>query len=167
MSHGLVYCADWLPTLVGLALHPDQTATAGAGVTAGKRPRDAWRRLIPAGEPQFYPDLGDGVDLWSLLSGDNETSRRAEMLVETHAAEDKGKGLGDALTVSTVNGSWKIVRQNYKLNTMWALEQGWFPPPGQDPSTTRYALACGAPPAGAHAACNSTTAFLAMGRRVI
>jgi hypothetical protein len=158
VSHGLVYCADWLPTLVGLALHPDQTGTADPGVATGKRPHDAWRRLIPAGEPQFYPDLGDGIDLWSLLSGDNETSRRTEMLVETHAT--KNKGLGDALTVSTVgDGSWKILRQNSKLNAMWALEQGWFPPPGQDPTTTSYTLACGPPPAAAHAACNSTTAF--------
>jgi len=81
----------------------------GSGVAAGSRREvDAWRRLIPANEPAFFPDLGDGLDVWGLLSGENHTSPRTELLVETHAAGYKTKGLGDALTV----GPWKIIRQN-------------------------------------------------------
>ena len=42
VSYELVYCADWLPTLVGLAMGPGREV-------------DAWRRLIPANEPAFSP----------------------------------------------------------------------------------------------------------------
>ena len=104
VSYELVYCADWLPTLVGLAIGP-----AGAGVgRAGSHEMEAWQQMIPANEPAFFPDLGDGVDVWHLLSGENHTSPRTELLVETHATKDTKNGLGDALTV----GRWKIIRQN-------------------------------------------------------
>ena len=44
---------------------------------------------------------------------------------------------------------------------MWELEQGWFPPPGQDANTTSYVLACGhePPPTSTHSMCNSSTDF--------
>lgn len=56
-SYELFYCADWLPTLVGLAMDP-----------SGKEGVETWRRLIPGGEPQFLPDLGDGLDNFGTTS---------------------------------------------------------------------------------------------------
>jgi hypothetical protein len=140
-NHGLFYCADWLPTLVGLAMGPDNEV-------------EAWRGIIPSGEPKFLQDLGDGVDNWPMLSGSG-ASRRTEHLVETHTPKSK-INVDQALIV----GNWKILRQVYKLNTMWELEQGWFPPPGQDPNTTQYSLACGQePPPATYSRCNSSTEF--------
>eukprot|EP01047_Picozoa_sp_COSAG01_P088069 COSAG01_NODE_20547_length_948_cov_1.269729_2_plen_205_part_00 len=89
-----------------------------------------------------------------MLSGAGP-SRRTEHLVETHTAKPHAV-VDQALTV----GRWKILRQATKINTAWELEQGWVPPPGQDPNRTQYSLACGreAPPAS-HSYCNSTTGF--------
>lgn len=136
-TYELFYCADWLPTLVGLAMGSDH------GV-------EAWRNLIPSGEPKFLPDLGDGIDNWPMLSG-NGKSRRTEHLVEAH--KPKKIVVDQALIV----GNWKILRQATKINTAWELEQGWFPPPGQDPSKTNYSLSCGhVPPPENYSNCNST-----------
>ena len=144
ISYGMFHAADWLPTLVGLAMSPDH-----GGV-------DAWRRLVPSTEPMFLPDLGDGIDNWAMLSGSSAVSRRTELLHECHADR---RGLGDALTV----GDWKILRQNVKP-LIFSNEEGWFPPPGQDPNTTTYALACGAepPPIDGSHLCNETFCLFAM-----
>ena len=72
-----------------------------------------------------------------MLSGAGP-SRRTEHLVETHTAKPHAV-VDQALIV----GRWKILRQATKINTAWELEQGWFPPPGQDPNRTQYSLACG------------------------
>jgi hypothetical protein len=140
-NYELFYCADWLPTLVGLAM-----GSSGHGV-------EAWRSLVPDGEPDYLPDLGDGIDNWPMLSGTGK-SRRTEHLVETREA--KKVEVDQALIV----GDWKILRQATDYNLEWEREQGWFPPPGQDPSKTNYSLACGhEPPPATHANCNSTTEF--------
>eukprot|EP00958_Prasinococcus_capsulatus_P020845 scaffold2761_cov391-Prasinococcus_capsulatus_cf.AAC.10 len=108
-----------------------------------------WQSLLGPSDPPFL--LGDGMDLWSFISGKNDTSPREEVLHELNPMESPYQALaqlrgphqadamwdgqedgtpyhGNALTV----GEWKLVfvEQN--------AEPGWYPPPGQDPATTHY-----------------------------
>jgi arylsulfatase A-like enzyme len=66
MEFGLMHGADWMPTLVSMAM--------------GKP--DGWRELLPKGEPAY--ELGDGMDVWPMLSKDGTPSPRTEAIIETH-----------------------------------------------------------------------------------
>jgi len=86
---------------------------------------------MPKGEPPFL--LGDGMDIWDLLSRGKEV--RTEIIKECHSAEHLHAVHGNALTV----GDWKIL----KFGDMHPqMEAGWVPPPGQDPSKIAYQLPC-------------------------
>jgi hypothetical protein len=83
--------------------------------------------------------LGDGIDVWQTLST-GAPSPRDWLLLETHPvdATPQSRVHGDAIII----GDMKI----YKRGPDFAqVENGWFPPPGQDPKTTKYSLSCGAP----------------------
>lgn len=115
-----VHATDWLPTLVSMA--------SGAN----------WTTFIPPTEPPYQ--LGDGMDVWSSLST-GAPSPRDYILLETHPANasDGDRVHGDGLIV----GQWKLLRWG---PTMPQVENGWFPPPGQDPANTTYTVNCGGPP---------------------
>ena len=107
-----------LPTLLRVAMGPSLG-------------RECWQKLVPAGEPRFLPDTGDGVDVWDMLSVPGEASQRTELLHECHSQPAHGgaptlKGLGNALTV----GDFKIIMHVLNLKST-VVEEGWFPPPGQ------------------------------------
>ncbi len=114
-----VHATDWLPSLVSMA-------------TGG----EDFKQFAPPGEPPYL--LGDGVDVWATIAA-GAPSPRDWLLLEAHAA---GKGApavhGDALIV----GDWKIYRRGADFAQ---VENGWWPPPGQDPAGVRYTLSCGAP----------------------
>jgi arylsulfatase A-like enzyme len=114
--HEKVHATDWLPSLVSMA-------------TGG----EDFRKFAPAGEPPYL--LGDGVDVWPTLSA-GTPSPRDWLLLETHPEPHTVHG--DALIV----GDWKIYRRGPDFPD---VENGWFPPPGQDPAHTTYTLKCGAP----------------------
>ena len=92
-----------------------------------------FRKYAPPDEPPYL--LGDGVDVWTTLST-GAPSPRDWLLLETHPAPHTVHG--DALIV----GDMKIYRRG---PTFPDVENGWFPPPGQDPLLTPYTLKCGAP----------------------
>jgi hypothetical protein len=53
----------------------------------------------------------------------------------------------------------KIIKQNLKNNTIFQLEEGWFPPPGQEANSTNYTIStCGheALPDASTLWCNAT-----------
>lgn len=111
-----VHATDWLPTLVSMA-------TGGAD----------FRRWAPPGEPPYL--AGDGVDVWSTIAsaGKNGTVQRDWVLLEAHPKNAQNQVHGDAL----IMGDWKYVSWDYNNN-----EDGWWAPPGQDISTTRYLVHC-------------------------
>ena len=115
-----VHATDWLPSLVSMA-------TGGAD----------FRAFAPPGEPPYL--LGDGVDVWATLAT-GVPSPRDWLLLETHPADAPAKERvhGDALIV----GDWKIYKRGPDFP---GVENGWFPPPGQDPAVTLYTTRCGAP----------------------
>jgi hypothetical protein len=88
------------------------------------------------------------MDVWATLSR-GEASPRDWLLLETHPNETLAVH-GNAIIV----GDWKI----YKRGGVFPdVENGWFAPPGQDPSNTPYTLKCGAPqpPQPAKTACEN------------
>lgn len=116
-SYEKVHATDWLPTLV----------RAASG--------ENWTSFIPPGEPAYL--LGDGVDVWETLST-GAPSPRDWLVLETHPP---GAGQGDRVHGDAfILGDMKIVRWD-AVNPQ--EENGWFPPPGQDPSKVLYKLACG------------------------
>lgn len=117
---GKVHVTDWLPSLVSMASGRD------------------WHDFIPADEPPYQ--LGDGMDVWEGISS-GTASPRDWLLLETHPEGAHDRVHGDALIV----GDWKLLRWN---NTMPPEEDGWFPPPGQDPATVSYRVDCGGTPPG-------------------
>lgn len=118
VSTGMLHATDWLPTLVSMA--------------SGRN----WTEFIPPGEPPFA--LGDGLDAWDMLAT-GAPSPRDWLLFETHPPGASDRVHGDALQV----GDWKILKYG---TVMPAEEDGWFPPPGQAPTTVRYTLGCPYPP---------------------
>jgi hypothetical protein len=122
VSNAYVHASDWLPSLVSMA-------------TGGKDFRD----FAPPGEPGFL--VGDGLDVWkSIASGGTAPSPRDWVLLEAHT--DSAAVHGSALIV----GDLKLLQYG---ETAPVEEDGWFPPPGQDPAETPYTVRCtadGAPP---------------------
>ena len=113
VTYGKIHVTDWLPTLVSMASGKD------------------WRTFIPAEEPQY--ELGDGMDVWPLLSGAGPSPRQW-LLYECHP---NGSSLvhGNAFAF----GSMKIIKNPGNPHD----ENGNFPPPGQDPASVDYLLQCG------------------------
>ncbi len=115
-----VHVTDWLPTLVTMA--------------SGQN----WTNYIAPDEPPYL--LGDGMDVWDTIA--TGATVRDWVLLETHPPGANNRVHGDALIV----GDMKLIRWN---STMPQDENGWFPPPGQDPSKIIYKglpTPCGAPP---------------------
>ena len=113
-----LHATDWLPSLVTAAAR-----ASGSGAD--------WTSFAPPGEPPYLP--GDGLDAWATLA--NCSAVRDWLLLETHPPGAPDRVHGDGVIV----GGMKLVRFG---PTMPADENGWFPPPGQDPHTTHYTLAC-------------------------
>jgi len=104
VSYGKMHVADWLPTL----LH---AASGNAG----------WFEAnVPAGEPPYL--LGDGIDVWDMLSSGAE-SPRDEIVQECHPG-GAHTGHGNSITV----GRWKAVR----AAMVPGMEAGWNVPPGEE-----------------------------------
>jgi len=113
-TYSKVHATDWLPTLLRVA---------------SGRP-DWLHKHIPDGEPPFL--LGDGIDVWETISSGKDV--RTELIYECHRGSESLLH-GNALVV----GDWKILQVGEKNPTM---EQGWVPPPGEDPDAVAYQLPC-------------------------
>lgn len=114
VSYEKIHATDWLPTLVSMA--------------SGQN----WTNFIPPGEPPYL--LGDGLNVWPTLST-GSPSPRDWLLLETHPAGASNRVHGDALIVDNM----KILKYNV---TNPQEENGWYPPPGQDPSKVTYLINC-------------------------
>lgn len=117
-----VHATDWLPTLVSMA----------SGTN--------WTSFVPPTEPPYLP--GDGLNVWPAISS-GAASPRDWVLLEAHPPNTTGADRvhGDGLIV----GQWKLLRWGA---VMPQVENGWFPPPGQDPNTVNYTVQCGGSPPG-------------------
>ena len=133
---GLMHGADWMPSLLSHVV--------------GKT--DGWKTLIPKDEPIY--ELGDGMDVWEMIAT-GVPSPRTEAIIETHP-EDAPEGdltHGHALIVWPM----KIIKVHMQNN-----EPGWYPPPGEDPTKTKYTMTelglCPYPPpaVASWAPCNET-----------
>lgn len=126
--HRPVHATDWLPSLVSLA-------TGGAD----------FKQFAPPGEPPY--EEGDGVDVWATIaSAGAAPAQRDWVLLETHA-DASYLTHGDGLIV----GDMKLLEMG---PTAPDVEDGWWPPDGQDSNATPYTLRCdwagtGLPRAGA------------------
>ena len=89
--------------------------------------------------------LGDGMSVWEALSSVGESPRNW-VLTEAHA--DNMTHHGNGLIV----GDMKIVLTG---STNPANENGWFPPPGQDPTKVDYTVNCGGPAPATPPPCSS------------
>lgn len=125
VNDGKMHATDWLPTLLYYA--------------SGK---DWSEHLHPGDAPLVY---GDGVNVWNMLST-GAPSPRDWILLESHPqdATEEERFHGDALIV----GDWKLLRYVQSGNTK--IQNGWFPPPGQDPTVTPYTVKCDPPPTSAN-----------------
>ena len=89
--------------------------------------------------------LGDGMSVWEALSSVGESPRNW-VLSEAHPDNE------------TVHGNALIV-DDYKLVLMGFFnpieENGWAPPPGQDPTKVNYTVNCGGPKPDVAGDCSS------------
>jgi arylsulfatase A-like enzyme len=142
VSNGLMHAADWYPTILTAALEGKQKAKHGREDESGDStefsyPYADWRELMDGSvDPPFI--LGDGVNVWGMLSS-GEASPRDEVLLEAHPAGQKDDGNGQAIIV----GDLKLI-----------LEKGpmWHGPPndlwyasGSNPSLYNHTVDCGSP----------------------
>ena len=116
-----VHATDWLPSLVSMA-------TGGADL----------REFAPPGEPPFLP--GDGLDVWATITGAAPAPQRDWVLLEAHTSP--GAVHGNAL----IWGGLKLLQYG---GVAPADEDGWWPPPGEDPGSTQYTVRCAGPRVGA------------------
>lgn len=116
-----VHATDWLPSLVSLA-------TGGAD----------FRNFAPPGEPAY--ESGDGLDVWATIAGTAPAPQRDWMLLEAHN-DDTPKHMihGDGLIEWRAEGVLKYLLLGPEDP---AVEDGWFPPDGQDPALTDYYVHC-------------------------
>eukprot|EP00656_Telonema_subtile_P057873 TRINITY_DN9628_c0_g1_i2.p1 TRINITY_DN9628_c0_g1~~TRINITY_DN9628_c0_g1_i2.p1 ORF type:complete len:484 (-),score=81.37 TRINITY_DN9628_c0_g1_i2:172-1623(-) len=110
------HATDWLPTLVSMASGSSD-----------------WSKWMSAEEAPYA--LGDGVDNWPMLQagGVPGSSARDWLLYETHPQHELGREHGDAFT----EGDLKIIKTG---DTNPQSENGWHPPPGEDPATVQYVI---------------------------
>ena len=80
-------------------------------------------------------ELGDGMSVWEALSSVGESPRNW-VLTEAHADNTAHHGNG------LIIGDMKIV---WTGSTNPAVEAGWHPPSGQDPTKVNYTVNCGGP----------------------
>jgi arylsulfatase B len=126
VSFEKVHATDWLPTLVTMA--------------SGRN----WTDFVSPDEPPYL--LGDGVNVWDTLAS-GAPSPRDWLLLETHPPNATDRIHGDGLTV----GDWKLLKVGSEM-LAHADEDGWYPPPGEDPNTTNYSpIKCAPPPPGDNA----------------
>ncbi|KAJ9457877.1 Arylsulfatase [Diplonema papillatum] len=103
--------------------------------------------------PPSPPQPGDGMSVWSSLAEVNNTSPRTWLLYETHP------NFADPI----VHGS--AYRRADGMKIIWtgpetpAMEEGWFPPSGQNPATVKYSVDCGPPPSKASNCSNTWCLF--------
>ena len=116
-----VHATDWLPSLVSMA-------------TGGQD----FRRFAPPGEPA-YGD-GDGLDVWATITGAAATPQRDWLLLEAHNdGTPKDLTHGDALIEFRARGTLKYLLLGPEDP---AVEDGWWPPDGEDISKTDFLVAC-------------------------
>eukprot|EP00041_Stephanoeca_diplocostata_P029466 m.870442 g.870442 ORF g.870442 m.870442 type:complete len:534 (-) comp23566_c0_seq8:1823-3424(-) len=113
------HAADWMPTLVSMA--------------SGQN----WANFVAKDEPPYQ--LGDGMDLWAVLS-QGADSPRDWLLLECHPDPPQGGTIGEHGNALIV-GDMKIIKLG---QTHPEDENGNFPPPGQDPTKTEYLMKCNA-----------------------
>jgi hypothetical protein len=101
-TYTMFHATDWLPTLVSMA--------------AGRE----WTDFISPSEPKY--ELGDGINLWPVLTGAVTDSPRQWLLLECHP---DGQSIvhGNAF----IYGDMKIVKLG---DTHPQAENGNFPPTG-------------------------------------
>ena len=116
-----VHATDWLPSLVSMA-------------TGGQD----FRRFAPPGEPPY--EDGDGVDVWATITGTAATPQRDWLLLEAHNdGSPKELTHGNALIEFRANGALKYLLLGPEDP---AVEDGWFPPDGEDLTKTNFLLKC-------------------------
>jgi arylsulfatase B len=120
INHEKLHVTDWFPSLLSMAL-----------LYEGKG--RVWQELIPTSQPPFQ--FGDGYNSWSTISM-GTASPRDWVLLETHSADELDRVHGDSLIVD----KWKLIR--YVDSIHETLQNGWFPPPGQDSRSTPYTVVC-------------------------
>eukprot|EP00040_Diaphanoeca_grandis_P010270 m.52516 g.52516 ORF g.52516 m.52516 type:complete len:531 (+) comp21620_c1_seq1:308-1900(+) len=116
-----IHASDWLPTIVSFV--------------SGRN----WTDFIADNEPAYQ--LGDGMDVSSMLIADGGKSPRTWLLYEAHP---NGSDLvhGNAMVL----GDMKIIKTG---DTNPEGENGNFLPPGQALGSETYAIGCGPLRAGA------------------
>jgi arylsulfatase A-like enzyme len=112
---GKMHVTDWTPTLVKMA--------------SGRN----WTEFMDNTQPS--PIYGDGISVWDMFEG-LDVSPRDWVLLEAHPEDAEDRSHGDALIV----GDWKLFRYVESANTI--IQNGWFPPPGQNPRETKYTVNC-------------------------
>ena len=116
-----VHATDWLPSLVSMA-------------TGGQD----FRRFAPPGEPA-YGD-GDGLDVWATITGAAAAPQRDWLLLEAHNdGTPKYLTHGDALIEFRARGTLKYLLLGPEDPS---VEDGWWPPDGEDVSKTDFLVAC-------------------------
>ncbi len=114
--HRPVHATDWLPSLVSMA-------------TGGKD----FKQFAPPGEP-IYED-GDGLDVWATIASAGAAPvQRDWVLLETHSNASYLTH-GDGIIVNDM----KLLEVG---PTAPSVEDGWFPPDGQNANATPYTLGC-------------------------
>ncbi len=126
----LFHVSDWFPTLLTLAARQIN-------------PLWSWKDIIFYDDNEPSLEFGDGIDQWSYLIGETNTTARDEIILETHPYGSRS-GNGNALIV----GDWKILLRTAALwpaATNIGSNDAWFGGPNSsDPVIGAYALPIGA-----------------------
>lgn len=121
-----VHATDWLPSLVSMA-------------SGGQD----WKQFAPPGEPPY--EEGDGVDVWATIATalpPPATPPRDWVLLEAHTDPATMNGIhgnGYMVWLPEAGGVFKYLLLGPKDPS---VEDGWWPPDGEDPATTPYSTVC-------------------------
>ena len=141
VSHGLMHVADFFPSLLTAAARGLCGTATSAPCDADAPNRVDWRTVVDEhadAEPAWQ--LGDGVDVWAMLST-GAPSPRTEVLLEAHPPGAGGDdGNGQAIVVG-------------ELKLIWEKGPQWHGPPndlwyesGSNPSLYSHTVRCTQPP---------------------